>query len=179
MTSSRYYYSWVMRKRSKQVNLQRLGNVLQGILKQHGIFFDSEEQRLLEIWQKAVGPQISVQTRPDRLKRNTLFVKVSSSVWMQQLHALKKEIIEKVNQPLGKELIKNIHFYIGDIPSRIPTNSYSSSFSPDSYPLKDKDKKLIEKSISSVEDPELKEILRRVMTKNIIRRRLSTNRKAL
>ena len=61
-----------MRKRGKQINLQRLGNVLAGILKKHNIFFDSEEQRLLEIWQKAVGPQISVQTRPDKLKRNTL-----------------------------------------------------------------------------------------------------------
>jgi hypothetical protein len=168
-----------MRKRAKQVNLQRLGNVLQGILKKHNIFFDSEEQRLLEVWQKAVGPQISVQTRPDRLKRNVLFVKVSSSVWMHQLHILKQDIIEKINQLLGKELIKNIHFSMGDIPSTMPTNSYSSSFSPDSYPLRDKDKKLIEKSISSVEDPELKEILRRVMTKNIIRRRLSANRKDL
>jgi hypothetical protein len=168
-----------MRKRGKQVNLQKLGNVLQGILKKHNIFFDSEGQRLLEVWQKAVGPQISVQTRPDRLKRNTLFIKVSSSVWMQQLHSLKQEIMEKINQTLGKELIKNIHFSIGDIPSAIPTNTYSSSFSSDFYPLKDKEIKLIEKSISSVEDPELKEILRRVMTKNIIRRRLSVNRKAL
>lgn len=168
-----------MRKRGKQVNLQRLGNVLQGILKKHNIFFDSEEQRLLDVWQKAVGPQISVQTRPDRLKRNILFVKVSSSVWMHQLHILKQDIIEKINELLGKELIKNVHFSIGEIPSTIPTNSYSSSFSTDSYPLRDKDKKLIEKSISSVEDPELKEILRRVMTKNIIRRRLSANRKDL
>ena len=168
-----------MRKRGKQANLQRLGNVIQGILKKHNILFDSEEQRLLEFWQKAVGPQISVQTRPDRLKRNTLFVKVSSSVWMQQLHILKQEIIEKINKLLGKELIKDIHFSIGEIPSTIPTNTYSSSFSPDSYPLKEKDRRLIEKSISSVEDPELKEILRRVMTKNIIRRRLSGNRKAL
>jgi hypothetical protein len=168
-----------MRKRGKQVNLQRLGNVLQGILKKHNIFFDSEEQRLLEVWQKAVGPQISVQTRPDRLKRNTLFVKVSSSVWMHQLHILKQDIIEKINELLGNELIKNVHFSIGEIPSTMPTNSYSSSFSTDSYPLRDKDKKLIEKSISSVEDPELKEILRRVMTKNIIRRRLSANRKDL
>ena len=168
-----------MRKRGKQANLQRLGNVLQGILKEHNIFFDSEEQRLLEVWQKAVGPQISVQTRPDRLKRNTLFVKVSSSVWMHQLHILKQDIIEKINQLLGKELITNIHFSIGEIPSAMPTNSYRSSFSPDSYPLRAKDKKLIEKSISSVADPELKEILRRVMTKNIIRRRLSGNRKAL
>ena len=168
-----------MRKIGKQPNLQRLSNVLTGILKKHNIFFDSEEQRLLEVWQKAVGPQISVQTRPDRLKRNTLFVKVSSSVWMHQLHILKQEIIEKINQLLGKELIKNIHFSMGDIPSTMPTNSYSSPFSPDSYPLRDKDKELIEKSISSVADRELKEILRRVMTKNIIRRRLSGNRKAL
>jgi hypothetical protein len=168
-----------MRKRGKQANLQRLGNVLQGILKRHNIFFDSEEQRLLEIWQKAVGPQISAQTRPDKLKRNTLFIKVSSSVWMHQLHILKQDIIEKINEIPGKELIKNIHFSIGEIPSTMPTNPYGSSFSSESYPLKDKEKKLIEKSISSVADPELKEILKRVMTKNIIRRRLSANRKAL
>ena len=168
-----------MRRRGKQFNLQRLGNVLQGILRKHKIFFDSEEQHLLEVWQKAVGPKILVQTRPDKLKRNTLFIKVSSSVWMQQLHILKPEIIEKINNLLGKELIKNIHFSIGEIPSTVPTNPYTSSFSQDSYPLKEKDKKLIEKSISQVEDPEFKEILRRVMTKNIIRRRLSANRKAL
>ena len=168
-----------MSKRGKQVNLQRLGNVLQGILKKHNIFFDSEEQRLLDVWRKAVGAQISVQTRPDRLKRNILFVKVSSSVWMHQLHILKQDIIEKINELLGKELIKDVHFSIGEIPSTMPTNSYRSSSSPESYLLRDKDKKLIEKSISSVEDPELKEILRRVMTKNIIRRRLSANRKDL
>jgi hypothetical protein len=98
---------------------------------------------------------------------------------MHQLHILKQDIIEKTNQLLGKDLIKNIHFSIGDIPSPMPAHPYVSSFSPDSYALKDKEKKLIEKSVSSVADPELKEILRRVMTKNIIRRRLSGNRKAL
>ena len=118
MTSSRDHaiISYAQEEASKQI-CKDWAMSLQGILKKHNIFFDSEEQRLLEVWQKAVGPQISVQTRPDRLKRNTLFVKVSSSVWMQQLHILKQEIIEKINQLLGKELIKNIHFSIGDIPS--------------------------------------------------------------
>jgi hypothetical protein len=168
-----------MRKRRKQSNLQKLGNILQGILKKHNIFFNSEEQRLLEVWYKAVGPQISAQTRPDKLKRNTLFVKVSSSVWMQQLHILKHEIIENFNQILGKELIKNVHFSIGEISSSaLSKNSYPPSFSPESYSLRDKDKKMVERSVSSVADKELKEILKRVMTKNIIRRRLSATRKA-
>jgi predicted nucleic acid-binding Zn ribbon protein len=167
-----------MRKRGTQANLQKLGNILQGILKKHNINIDSEEQRLLETWNKAVGLQISAHTRPEKLKRNTLFVKVSSSVWMQQLHILKSDIIEKINQLLGKGLIKNVHFSIGEIPTTPSRNPYLSSFSPESYPLKDKEKKLIEKNTSSVTDHELKEILKRVMTKNIIRRRLSPDRKA-
>jgi hypothetical protein len=167
-----------MRKRNTQANLQKLGNILQGVLKKHNITIDSEEQRLLEIWNKAVGTQISAHTRPEKLKRNTLFVKVSSSVWMQQLHILKSEIIEKINQLLGKELVKNIHFSIGVIPSAPLRNPYPPSFSLESCPLRDKEKKLIEKNTSSVTDQELKEILKRVMTKNIIRRRFSPDRKA-
>ena len=166
-----------MRRKGKQANLQRLGNVLQGILKKHNINFDSEEQRLREVWNKAVGPQISTQTRPDRLRRNTLFVKVSSSAWMQQLHNLKSEIIEKFNQLMGKELVSNIHFSIGEIPSALPEKANPELFSAEAYPLKDKEKKLIEKSTSPIADKELKEILKRVMTKNIIRRRLSGSRK--
>ncbi len=166
-----------MRKRGKQANLQKLGNILPGVLKKHNITIDSEEQRLRDVWRKAVGPQISAQTRPDRLKRNTLFVKVSSSAWMQQLHLLKSEIVEKINQLLEKELVKDIHYSIGEIPAVPAKNSHPASFSPESYPLKDKDKKMIEKSIAPVADQELKEILKRVMTKNVIRRRLSPNRK--
>ncbi|NTW17569.1 MAG: DUF721 domain-containing protein [Syntrophaceae bacterium] len=167
-----------MRKKGKQANLQKLGNILQGILKKHNINIDSEEQRLLEIWNKAVGLQISAHTRPEKLKRNTLFVKVSSSVWMHQLHILKNDIMEKINTLLGKELVKNVHFSIGEIPFSPSRNPYPPSFSPESYPLKDKEKKVIEKHTSAVKDQELKEILQRVMTKNVIRRRLSQNRKA-
>jgi hypothetical protein len=167
-----------MRKRSTQTNLLKLGNILQGVLKKHNINIDSEEQRLLEIWNKAVGIKIAAHTRPERLKRNTLFVKVTSSVWMQQLHILKSEIIQKINQLLGKNLVKNIHFSIGEIPSALARNPYPPSFSPESYPLKDKEKKLIEKRTSSIADNELKEILKRVMIKNIIRRKLSQVRQA-
>ena len=167
------------RRRERQANLQRLGSVLPGILKKHNIAFDAEEDRLLEVWQKAVGKRIAAQTRPDRLRRNTLFVKVSSPAWMQQLHTLKTEIIEKINTLLGKELVKDVHFAIGAVSPAVLADSYKVSLSPESYPLKEKDKKMIEKSISQVSDPELKEILRRVMVKNIIRRRISSSRKVL
>ena len=67
-----------------------------------------EENALLKLWPKAVGPQIASQTQPDSLRNGTLFVKTVSSVWVQQLHFMKEEIRSKLNELSGKPLIKEI-----------------------------------------------------------------------
>ena len=166
-----------MRKRTRQTKLQSLGDILQTFLKERNIFLSSERQRIREVWLKAVGPQIAEQTSPDRLKKGSLFVKVSTSIWMQQLHFLKEEMIDKINQQMGKDFITNIFFSIGDVSPDPHKNHDPVLFLPESFPLKGRDKQLIEQSISSVSDQELREILKRVMTKDIIRRRLSGTRK--
>ena len=42
-------------------------------------------------------------------------VNVSSAPWMQQLQFLKPELIEKLNETLGKELVEDIRFKIGPV----------------------------------------------------------------
>jgi hypothetical protein len=145
---------------------------LEAVLKKRGNLLTSEKRRFMGICSHAVGPQIAAQTSPDRLQKGSLFVKTSGPAWMQQLHFLKDEIIDKINRQMGKGFIKNIFFSIGEVsplPSKLrdPAASFSDSFS-----LKGKDKKEIEQHTASVPDPELKEILKRVMTKDIIRRKL-------
>jgi hypothetical protein len=166
-----------IRKRPRQIKPQKLSDILHHFLKKQNIILSFEKQRLQEIWSIAVGTQIAEQTSPDRLNKGTLSVKVSSSVWMQQLHFLKEEIINKINQQVGAEFIKNIFFSIGDVSPVYHKNQNPLLLSPESFPLKGRDKKMIEQSISSISDQELREILKRVMTKDIIRRRLSGVRK--
>jgi hypothetical protein len=167
-----------MRRRPPQTKIQKLGDVLQNILKDRNILLTSEKQRLQAIWSKAVGAQIAAQTSPDRQKKGTLYVRVFSPVWMQQLHFLKGEIIDNINRHMEKDFIKNIFFSVGELPPASRMHQDLASFFPESFPLSERDKKVIEQSISSVSDQELKEILKRVMTKDMIRRRLSGNRKA-
>ena len=166
-----------IRKRSRQIKLQKLGDILNHFLRKRNILLSFEKQRLQEIWSRAVGAQIAEQTSPDRLSKGALSVKVSSSVWMQQLHFLKEEIINKINQQVGTEFVKNIFFSIGEVSPVSRKNQDPLLLSPESFPLKGRDKKMIEQSISSISDQELREILKRVMTKDIIRRRLSGGRK--
>lgn len=166
-----------MKKRSPQPHLQKLGDVLQLILKERKILLTSEKRHLQEMWSKAVGSQIATQTTPERLQKGTLFVKVSSPAWMQQLHFMKEEMIEKINRQAGDHSVRNIFFSIGEVLPSARSDQDPTPFYPESFPLTGRDKKSIERSIAPVSDKELKEILKRVMTKDLIRRKLRVNRK--
>jgi predicted nucleic acid-binding Zn ribbon protein len=68
-----------------------------------------------EIWDQVVGDAISRNTRPAAFKGKLLLVEVSSSTWMHQLRFLKAEIIEKINDAFGKEMLEEIKFKIGTL----------------------------------------------------------------
>lgn len=168
-----------MKKRPAQIKFKKLGDVLEAVLKKRDILFSSEKRNLQEIWMKAVGPQIAAQTSPDRMQNKCLSVKVSTPAWMQQLHFMKDEIIDKINRQTTEGFIANIYFSIGNIASQPRNHHDPEATFPAAFSLKGKDKQLIEKYTAAVSDQELKEILKRVMTKDIIRRKLKGIRRAL
>lgn len=162
-----------MRRRYRSSKLTNIGDILQPALKKRGVPVQFEDKHLRGLWQKAVGPSVAAHSRPENRKKDTLVVKVSSSVWMQQLNFLKEEIIEKMNNVLGDEPIKKIRFHIGEISAHVPAKGEPELLKPGRPSLlKERDKKMIEESTASLKDPELREILKRVMLKEITRRRL-------
>ncbi len=160
------------RPKKRQKNLLKVGDFLPKLLKRKKIPLDILDYRISDAWHRAVGPQISAQTTPSKFKNNTLFVNVSTPAWMQQLRFLKQEIMDKVNDEWGKKEIQNIYFTIGDI-SQPPVQQpeHSTDFNP--RLLKKRDQRLIRENLARIEDEDLRLVLRRVMTKEIIKRRLS------
>ncbi len=166
-----------MRRRNPQTRLQRIGEILPRVLKKGGFPVRLEDTRLREIWEKAVGPQIAAQSRPENIKRNLLFVKVASSVWMHQLHFLKEEIIGKVNALMGKTPVKDIRFSIGQFTAPQEKEETTSIAPLSASLLTARDKKMMAECLASLTDEELKVIVKRAMTMEIARRR-SRERKA-
>ena len=130
-----------------------------------------EENAVLKFWPKAVGEQIAVQTQPDSLRGGTLFVKATSSVWVQQLHFMKDEIRQKLNELAGKDAIKEIRFTVGHEISKAKIMMEAEIATAKKSFLKDRDKKMIAQCTSSLADPELAAIFKRVMQTEINRRR--------
>jgi len=97
-------------------------------------------------------------------------VKTTSSVWVQQLHFMKEDIRRKMNELAGKTVVKEIHFTVGYLPDLQQTGR-SAGASP-KIVLKEGDKKMIAECTETLADRELAEIVKRVMKKEISRRRL-------
>jgi len=160
-----------MKKRSRAKSLQPIGEILHRILEKNNIHLPKENVLLKKAWNEAVGSMIARQTKPERLVNGTLYVKVSTSIWMHQLQFLKEDILEKFKDhgKQGALSVSNIHFSVGLVGS--PEENDRTFFQPITILLKDRDKALIEESLHLVRDPELKEILGRVMSKEMSRRR--------
>ena len=114
------------------------------------------------VWDKAVGDTIAQQAQPAFMRGGVLFVKCSSSAWMQQLQFMKGKICEQLNRLLGKEVIKDIRFQMGmiDHPSR-----GDASVKEQEVALDAAEQARIDEALRPLADPEMREIARRIMIK--------------
>jgi hypothetical protein len=165
-----------MRKRARQPKPEMLGEILQKILKKRNIPHTSKDRHLIEIWKKAVGPQVALQTHADTLKRGTLFIRVSAPVWMHQLQFLKEEILERLKQISGSDEIRSLQFSIGELPCP-PGAGGQPAADAALPPLAQRDRDMMRRSLEAIRDPQLKEILERVMAREISRRRQREKRR--
>lgn len=164
-----------MRRKKQQTNLRPVGEVLLTILKKRGMASKIEENEVIKIWPKAVGHQIASQTQPDALRNGTLFVKTVSSVWVQQLHFIKGEILDKLNQLSDKAVVKEIRFITGH--RLVGKMKEEMSLLAMKVVLKKRDKDMIDECTEGLADRELASVLKRVMQLEISRRRQIESRK--
>jgi hypothetical protein len=71
--------------------------------------------RALRAFALAAGPRIAGRARAEALRGPILFVRVSSSAWAHELHALKHEILDKLRRTSGGEQVAELRFSVGPL----------------------------------------------------------------
>ena len=64
--------------------------------------------KVQNLWKEVMGNNVNSYTNEIVLKKNTLYVNLSSSVLRQELSFGKQKIIDLLNKELGKTVIKKI-----------------------------------------------------------------------
>jgi len=67
--------------------------------------------RIFDFWDEAVGEGIASHAQPKLVRGKVLWVDVTDSIWMQQLHLQKEHLREVINKRIpGDEEIEDIRF---------------------------------------------------------------------
>ena len=146
-----------MTKKTPQI--ESIGAVLAQSLKRFDLAPRLDEYGVWPIWREVVGKMIARNAQPEKIRNGTLFIKVSSPVWMQELQFMKEMIAGKLNQRLNGEIVKNIFFMVGRIDEAEP----DAANSPESCEAEENDHPVNEEFLQSIEDPEIRAAFKKLL----------------
>jgi len=105
-----------MSARGRSRKFKRVGEAAEG-------FLDSRfgnalaEFEAVKVWPEAVGPSIASRCVAIGIKSGILWVLVPNHVWLTEMTALKRKLIENLKIKLGRTVVKDIKFKVG-VPKR-------------------------------------------------------------
>jgi len=144
-------------ERKDQAQVERLGQILDKSLKRLELSGRIEEYGIWPIWNETVGPVVARNAQPEKIRNGTLFVSVTSPTWMNELQYMKQMIAEKLNERIGKEVVKNIFFVTARNPA--PREGESSH---KKRSLATNEAQADDAHLDAIRDPELRQALKRL-----------------
>jgi predicted nucleic acid-binding Zn ribbon protein len=91
-------------------NTQSLRDVLKQVVKDQNLENKLYETRVINAFPEVVGRGISAHTKNLYVKDEVLYVQIDSSVVRNELRLMRQSLISRLNENLGKNVIKDIIF---------------------------------------------------------------------
>jgi predicted nucleic acid-binding Zn ribbon protein len=96
--------------KTRHTSIKPLSAALDELVGGLGIKKRLQEYDAVVYWENVVGEQIAKMTTATRITQGTLFVRVKTSTWRNELTLRKKEIMTKLNTFVGSDIVKEIKF---------------------------------------------------------------------
>lgn len=94
----------------RKTNTQSLSDVLKSYVHENKLDRKLNELDLIKSWESVMGKTVSRYTRNLYIQNSTLFIETTSPIVRNELLMMKEEIRVRLNEVVGKELIKTIIF---------------------------------------------------------------------
>jgi len=93
----------------RRVNTQPIGTILDSFFEQNPKLADKlAETRLIDSWKIVLGPSVMRFTDNLFIKKRTLYVRITSSVLKSELLMCREQLIKKLNDRVGRDVIDSI-----------------------------------------------------------------------
>lgn len=89
---------------------ERIGSILTRLMARRGFQRQIFQEQLETVWAEIVGEKLAEQTRPGAVRRGTLEIFVSHSIFEQELSFMQPVLLQKLNAVIGENKIKRFKF---------------------------------------------------------------------
>ncbi len=92
--------------------VEKLGDILERLSRREGWGKRLSEGKALLMWKDVVGESVRAHTRPVRIDNGKMTIAVDDSLWKQEVGLLQGEIIRKLNDRMGKKVVRDIRLVV-------------------------------------------------------------------
>ncbi len=103
------------RARRRQAAPLPTSSLVEGTLKNLHLDDAVRGLRALRAFSEVAGPRVRARARAERLRGQTLYVRVATAAWSHELHILKDAILERLHATPGGEEVHALRFQVGPL----------------------------------------------------------------
>jgi predicted nucleic acid-binding Zn ribbon protein len=92
----------------------RLGDVLSGVLEEHGLQDEVKQSDVLGAWPELAGEHVAAVTHAKVVVSGALIVEVRTSAWLTELNMMREEFLRRVNERLPETPLQRIVFVLAE-----------------------------------------------------------------
>ena len=92
--------------------MNQLIKSLPGVLRASGNAEELAQAAAIAAWKHAAGDGLKEHAVPVKLENRTLTVAVADAIWQKQLHAMRGQMLFRVNSILGQPIVSAIEFVV-------------------------------------------------------------------
>jgi predicted nucleic acid-binding Zn ribbon protein len=87
-----------------------LGEVLEEVIDELGVQKEIDEARVVDTWAAVASDKMNSVTESAWMNDSTLYVKITSAAWRQELHMNRRKWRDRLNGELDAEIVDEIVF---------------------------------------------------------------------
>lgn len=149
-----------MKNKTKSI-ATRAGSVIGEILQRMGLQATLARHNIARLWPKIVDSAVARHAKVESVSGSTLFLAVDSSVWMNEMSAIRNLLLEKVNVSLPPNAVPFTEIrFMQRSWARTEDRKPQASQPPE---MTDQESRMVSKILEPVKDPDLKIILQKIL----------------
>jgi len=95
----------------RRSNTETLGTAIQRFLKSEGIDKKLREVKVVRQWEDIIGRSVARATESIAIRNGVLHVKLNSPIVRQELSMIKSEIVKRMNQMAGMQVVTSVQLW--------------------------------------------------------------------